>query len=158
MMRFFSVPLLVVLTAVLSACTPAEQEYCARMGVPSGSPEHSKCIQYYFDQTAIYRAERNQCEWDADQTYPRTLYDRGRTAYMRGGYGPYGYHGGHSVYIQPDYAHNAMVDQLRMRVIAPCMYSKGWRNPTNWEAGKGPVQAPKHPNRPIPSQPLPWAR
>lgn len=148
--------LLVVLT--LSACTPAEQQYCERMATPPASPEYAKCVRYYFDQTAYFNAERDACEFEADRSYPRSLYDHGRTAWVHGGYGPHGYYGGHTVDIAPDYAHNELIDQLRMQIIGPCMYSKGWRDPNNWEAGKGPVPKAPRVKASQPSSKLPWLR
>lgn len=133
----------------LAACSPSEQEYCQRMGTPAGHPEHQKCLSYYFVQTAAFTADRDACEFEADKTYPHTLYDRGQTAWVHGGYGPYGtYYGGHTVHMSPDYQHNALVDSLRMRVIAPCMSARGWRDPRNWEAGRlAPGEKPQN---------LPW--
>jgi hypothetical protein len=125
------------LMLMLSACTPAEQDYCARMGTPGGHPENQKCLNYYFTQTAAFNADHAACSFEADKTYPHTLYDRGSTGWVRGGYGPYGtYYGGHTIHMSPDYRHNSLVDSLRMRVIAPCMSERGWRDPRNWEAGR----------------------
>lgn len=142
---------------LLAGCASAEQKYCERMATPPGSAEYPKCVRYYFDQTAIYKADRNVCEIEADATYPRALYDYGRTARVYGGFGPYGMHSAQTVDISPDYARNQMVDQLRMRIVEPCMLSMGWRDAYNWEAGKG--APPKRKIQPAAEkQSLPWLK
>ncbi len=154
-MRLGYVSLIAVLS-LISACTPAEQQYCERYGTPAGSPEYAKCVSFFFNQTAAFNADRDVCEFEADRTYPRSLYDNGRTAWVSGGYGPYGYQGGQSISIEPDYAQNELVDNLRMQIVGPCMMSKGWRDPNSWEAGRG---APaKIVSKPTQNGKLPWLR
>lgn len=139
---------------LVAACTPAEQQYCERMATPPGNPEYPKCVQYFFDQTALYRADREICEFEADRVYPRALYDYGGTARVHGGFGPYGPYSARTIDIPPDYARNAMVDQLRAQIVGPCMASKGWRDPFNWEAGKGVPVTTRKPS----AGALPWIR
>lgn len=141
---------------LLAGCTPSEQEYCERMGVPLGSSQYPQCVQFYAHQKAIYSADRNICELEADKVYPRYLYEDGgvETVYVGG---PRGHITPHNVLVRPDHARNAMLDQLRRQVVEPCMASVGWRDPYNWEAGKiTPV--PQQGTRGMPGQPLPWAR
>lgn len=154
-MRFHVVGVGAVL--LLAACTPAEDRYCDRMGTPQGNAEYSKCVRYYFEQTAMYRADMNGCAIEADQVYPRSLYDYGRTVRMHGGYGPYGYYPGRTFDIEPDYTRNAMVDQLRMQITGPCMVAKGWRDPFNWESGRGTPPKPVR-SAPVMQAPLPWIK
>lgn len=124
------------ITILIAACTPAEQRYCEQHATPLGSAEYGKCTQYYFAQTALFNADRSVCEFEADKTYPSSLYDNGRTAYSHGGYYGGRYYGGESIFIEPDYAHNALVSNLRDQIIRPCMNARGWVDPDNWEAGR----------------------
>ncbi|MBN8543017.1 MAG: hypothetical protein J0M34_02000 [Alphaproteobacteria bacterium] len=150
---------------VVAACTPPEQTYCDGFGLRQGEPEHQKCMTYYFQQEAAFNADRQGCEFEADKTYPPTLYDEGRWERVHGGlgYGPYGpaFGGGFgtSVYVEPDYYKNREVDRLRMRIIQPCMESKGWKSGETWQAGRLPRGAKKMP-MPAPQQSskLPWLK
>jgi hypothetical protein len=153
---YLRVTVMLLALTLVSACTPAEQKYCERYGTSAGSAEYAKCVNYFFNQTAVFNTDRDACEFDADRTYPRSLYDNGRTAWVHGGYGPYGYQGGQSISIEPNYAQNDLVDNLRMQIIAPCMMSKGWRDPNSWEAGRG--APPKMVSKPIQNDKLPWLR
>lgn len=117
------------------ACTPGEVEYCRQFGV-AGTAEYGKCVAYYYQQQAAFDVDRAFCAQEADRTYPLTLYDSGRYEHVLGGMGPHGtMYGGSTIRIEPDYRRNALVDQLRMRIIAPCMQGKGWNSPTDWQAG-----------------------
>ena len=156
-MRIRIILAFLALTGV-AACTPSEQQYCERMATPPGSSEYAKCVGYYFDQTGMYQADRNVCEFEADRTYPRSLYDYGRTARVRGGYGPHGYRSAQTIDIAPDHGRNAMIDQLRLQIVAPCMVSRGWRDPLNWEAGKGAPPLLSKPRTAPAGTALPWAR
>lgn len=157
--------------AVLAACTPPEDTYCDGFGLAQGDPEYQKCLGYYFQQEAVFKADRQHCDFEADKTYPPTLYDNGRWERVRGGigYGAYGYGGGGfgtSVYVEPDYYHNREVDRLRMRIVQPCMESKGWVSGASWQAGrktgvpnapvKAPVKAPVQ--APQTTEKLPWLK
>jgi hypothetical protein len=144
-----------------AACTPPEQTYCNGFGLPQGNPEYQKCLSYYFQQESAFGADRQACEFEADKTYPPTLYDRGRYERVYGGvgYGHYGYDGGFgtTVYVEPDYYHNREVDGLRMRIIQPCMESKGWNSGETWQAGRkaaGKLGKPM----PQPATKLPWLK
>lgn len=143
---------------LLTSCTPAEQQYCENYAVSKESQEYSKCVAYYFAQTRQFNADRSQCEYEADKIYPSTLYDNGRTAYIHGGFYGGNPYGGGSVFIEPDYSHNALVSNLRDQIIRPCMSSHGWVSADDWQAGR--VQSPGHPihkNRSAnQSQTLPW--
>ena len=151
-------PLLVAALALLSACTPADQQYCQSFGV-GGTAEYGKCMDYYHQQSAIFNADRAQCEFEADATYPPTLYDYGHTEEVMGGFNRGMYYGGSTVFVQPDMRRNMEVDQLRMRIIEPCMQSRGWNSGQSWQAGSHPVAkvktAPRSPYAPT-AAPLPW--
>jgi hypothetical protein len=62
--------------------------------------------------------------------------------------------------VEPDYRHNREVDTLRMRIIQPCMLSKGWKSGETWQAGravggnakKAPLSAPQQNGK------LPWLK
>lgn len=147
----------IAMLLLLAGCTPGEQEYCERMGVPLGAPNYTQCVQFYASQKALYSADRNICELEADNVYPRYLYDDGgvETVYVGG---PHGQIVPHNVLVQPDHVRNAMLDQLRRQIVEPCMASRGWRDPYNWEAGKL-TPAPARSMKPVaPHQPLPWGR
>lgn len=138
--------------AVVAACTPADQEYCNARGV-QGAPEYAVCLDYYHTQERSFRADREQCDLRADETYPRSLYDRGHYqpvfwgggGFARGGFGgPWGgpgfarggFGGWDQVYISPDMAHNTQVDALRNRIVGPCMSAKGWNSSITWQQGR----------------------
>jgi len=149
----------IILLAVLTACAPADEEYCRSFGV-AGTAEFSKCLNYYHQQSSIFGADRARCEMEADATYPPTLYDNGRTEHVMGGFSGGVYYGGATVFVEPDYRHNLEVDRLRMRVIGPCMQNLGWNSPDSWQAGKRPAVklkpkavAPQPKTLPAP---LPW--
>lgn len=150
--------ILLSLLPLLVGCAPSEQRYCERMGTPPGSQEYGNCVRYYANQTSVYAADRNVCEMEADKVYPRALYDYGGFARVHGGYGPHGYYAGQTVSIEPDYTRNQMIDQLRMQIVGPCMSSVGWRDPYNWEAGKGAPVIKRAAPAVVPGQPLPWTR
>ena len=124
----------------LSACTPADEQYCTNLGV-AGTSEYGNCLAYYHQQEQAFWADRAFCDSDADTTYPRSLYDTGhyQPVFVHGGFGPYGnYYGGgvSQVFVEPNYAQNAQLDALRMRIIEPCMQSRGWRSGETWQAGR----------------------
>ncbi|MFZ4540369.1 MAG: hypothetical protein ACOYNL_00985 [Rickettsiales bacterium] len=149
-----------LLTAlVITACTPAEVQYCRSFGV-EGTSEYGKCVEHYNKQSALFGADRDRCELDADLTYPRSLYDFGHFEQVHavGGYGPHGYYGGgyRTVRVEPDFRHNAEVDALRMRIIEPCMQAKGWNSGRSWQAGRHAVSKVKQ--RSAPAEKLPWVR
>lgn len=131
---------------MLAACTPANERYCESYGVV-GTPEFTKCLNYYNTQEAIFGADRGRCEREADVTYPRSLYDSGKSVYSPGYYVGGKYVGGGSVYVPPDYRHNAEVDLLRMRIIAPCMQAQGWHSPDSWQAGRSAAPRETHNHR-----------
>ena len=137
--------------AALTACTPADEQYCQKYGV-SGA-EFNKCIAYYNQQQNAFDADRDVCEMQADLTYPRSLYDHGHTEHVMGGFGYDGrYYGGTMINIPPDYRHNAQVDSLRARIVGPCMDAKGWNSANTWQAGRHAVTPVKQ----KPAQKLPW--
>lgn len=141
---------------VASCTSPADIAYCERLGVNPEHPEYTNCLNYYEAQHGAYSGDYAECSIEADKTYPKTLYDRGHTVYTGGfGFGGYGrYNVGGTGWIPPDAGHNAHVDALRNRIIEPCMREKGWRDPQNWEAGRGKPAAKKQPS----TTPLPWAK
>ena len=152
----------------LGACTPADEQYCQSYGV-GGTPEFGKCLDYYHQQQAVFGAARADCDLQADATYPRSLYDNGGYVPVMGGPwgGPFGPPGGYA-FVEPDYRRNAQIDQLRLRIVGPCMSAKGWNSPVSWQAGRHDVtpvkqkklvltpatQAPAAPSTSLNS--LPW--
>lgn len=159
---------IVALATLLTACTPADIEYCSKFGV-SGTAEYGKCLNYYQQQEAAFGADYSLCASEADVIYPTTLYDHGGFAQVGIGSGfggrfhggGYGYGGG-LISVPPNYQHNAEVDRLRARIITPCMQSRGWNSQTSWQAGRREVvPAKRQSNRPAPaprapSEKLPW--
>jgi hypothetical protein len=129
----------------LSGCTPADQQYCNSLGV-AGTSEYSNCMSYYHTQEQEFSVDRAICDADADETYPRTLYDQGRYQPVFNGGGGFGgprqwggnYYGGgvSTVFVEPDHYRNAQVEQLRLRIVGPCMEARGWNSPNNWQAGR----------------------
>ena len=136
----------------LASCTPGDVQYCNGFGV-QGTPEFGKCVDYYHQQEGAFKADRDQCSLDADGVYPPSLYDYGHDEHIVGGYGPYGWHGGTTVRVPPDYRHNAQVDALRMRIIEPCMQARGWNSGSSWQAGRHAVSKGA---RSSPPPKLPW--
>ena len=153
--RFLLVGLALTL---LAACTPADEQYCQSFGVV-GTSEFGKCMAYYHEQNALFGADRAQCAFEADATYPPTLYDYGHTEEVMGGFSRGVYYGGTTVFVQPDMRHNMQVDQLRMRIIEPCMHARGWNSGQTWQAGRHAVAKMKPALRsqfaPV-AAPLPW--
>lgn len=152
---------------LIAACTPPEQTYCDRFGLAQGNSEYQKCLNYYFQQQAAFNADRQVCDFEADKTYPPTLYDNGRWERVHGsvGFNQWGSptHGGGfgtSVYVEPDYYRNRQVDSLRMRIIQPCMESRGWKSGETWQAGRITGGDFKKVPAPIPQQggKLPWLK
>lgn len=45
----FSLAVMAIGLAMLSACTPADIEYCSKFGV-AGTAEYGKCLDYYQQQ------------------------------------------------------------------------------------------------------------
>jgi hypothetical protein len=164
----FSLAVMAIGLAMLSACTPADIEYCSKFGV-AGTAEYGKCLDYYQQQQAAFTADYNVCASEADITYPATLYDHGGFAHVGVGTGfggryhggGYGYSGG-LISVPPNYQHNAEVDRLRARIITPCMQARGWNSQYSWQAGRSEVKPAKRTSgRPIPapaapSEKLPW--
>ncbi len=151
-MRYF---LSLMVMALVTACTPADEQYCRSFGVLPNNGEYPKCLSYFHQQESAFAADAGFCSARADQIYPPTLYDYGHTGYVHT-YDPYrGFSHIEPVDIAPDYQHNAEVDALRGRIIVPCMDEHGWNSPTNWQAGRHAVK--KSPPRLAPSSaPLPW--
>lgn len=141
---------------LLAACTPADVSYCSKFGV-EGTAEYGKCLDYYHQQEVKFDADRGVCELEADATYPPTLYDRGGYARTMGGFGPHGqYYGGQTIHIEPDWYHNRQIDNLRMRIIEPCMQTRGWNSGSSWQAGRHSTTSPKR--KTTPAQKLPWQK
>ena len=156
MARYHWLITITTMAAGLSACTPADENYCRNLGV-TGTSEYANCIDYYHKQQTLFNYDREFCDGDADTVYPRTLYDTGRqepimSGGISNGYGPMGpygrpygpYYGGYTgittVYVPPNAAHNAQVDALRNRIVGPCMDERGWNSPDSWQAGQHPVR------------------
>lgn len=181
MRHLLSVGLMLPLVWLAACSGPADIAYCEKLGVTPNHSEYQNCIGYFNRQQNWFGGDRAFCSAEADKTYPPTLYDRGSYGVMRGGFGSGfgggyyghgygmgmghgGFYGSRMVDIQPDYAHNAQVDALRMRIIEPCMQARGWRSGETWEAGRfdgkqaAPVFTPAPPVvTPVPqSGPLPW--
>lgn len=153
--KFISVGLLAGLSLfMLTSCTPSDIQYCDHFGV-QGTPEFSKCIDYYHQQEAAFKSDRAICEIEADGTYPPSLYDYGHDVPVVGGFvGPHGtWYSGGVEHIPPDYMHNEQIDALRLRIIAPCMAAHGWNSPADWQAGQHAVSKPA---KPLPPPKLPW--
>lgn len=145
---------------VLAGCasTPSEVDYCRSLGVEQGNPEYARCTQYYFEQDAAFRADRTICSQEADLTYPPTLYSRPMSYPVRV-FSPYGYPRTEMVHVGADYQQIAQVDALRMRIIGPCMQSRGWNSPGSWQAGRHPVNMrPMNQPKPGAVPPLPWQK
>lgn len=158
-------------SAALGACTPENIAYCRGFPGIEGTGEFDRCLDYYARETAAFQADYAVCSAQADQTYPQGLYDRGRLEPSGfatyggvggfsgiGGYGRWGGWGGPQwVPVPPDAAHNALVDELRQKIITPCMQSRGWNSGSDWQAGHRPRSS-----RPTPSAPsssaLPWLK
>jgi len=143
---------------LLSSCgSPPNIAYCERLGVLPGDKEYDNCLNYFQIQDSAFNADYDACSIEADKTYPRTLYDTGRTAWAGGTYWAGRYIPGGSVYIEPDETHNAELDNLRQRIITPCMRSRGWKSGSDWEAGR---TAPlgKMPHAIVAPTPLPWLK
>lgn len=151
MMRMISAGLLLMLA---SCAAPADEQYCGSFGFPKRHPEYVKCMGYFHEQQVLFDADRRVCEFEADGTYPPTLYDYGHWEHIHGGYGPHGWYGGQTVRVSPDYARNAQVDSLRMRIIQPCMQQHGWVSGSSWQAGRMPVKTDRTPR--AGSASLPW--
>ncbi len=141
---------------VLSACTPADVSYCRSFGV-EGTAEFDKCLAHYARQEAAFGTDRAACEFEADETYPPTLYDHGHYARSMGDFGPHGqYYSGHTIHIEPDWQHNREVDRLRMRIIGPCMQARGWNSANDWQAGRHAVKPASRKAKP--TEKLPWQK
>lgn len=179
MRRIFRASLAFSLFMLASCGTPADISYCERMGITPNHGEYQNCIAYFNRQQAWFSSDRSVCSAEADRTYPPSLYDRGSYGIMRGGYGSGfygpgygvgmghgGFYGSRMVDIPPDYARNAELDNLRMRIIEPCMQAKGWKSGSTWEAGRfdgkqampAPIFTPKPPayDPAVPAKTLPW--
>ena len=137
---------------MLAACTPGDVQYCRRFGVEN-TPEYGTCLSYYHQQDAAFDADASLCNIEADGIYPPYLYDYGHDVPVPGYFAPRGLLvGGGIEHVPPDYLHNAQVDDLRMRIIAPCMAARGWNSPTTWQAGRHAVSVkPK-----TTPQKMPW--
>ena len=139
----------------LAACTPGDVAYCRQFGV-AGTGEYAKCVSYYQQQTALFSTDRDLCGLEADATYPPYLYDYGHVEQVVGGGWGGRYYGGQTIQVGPDYRKNAEIDRLRMRIIEPCMQSRGWNSATDWQAGHHAVSTTPAPRRNAPPAPLPW--
>jgi hypothetical protein len=133
-MKKLSAALLVLLLG--SCASPADVQYCTGFGFPVADPEYARCLDYFHQQQALFDTDHAVCSAEANYTYPPSLYDRGHYEYVHGGFGPRGWYGGQEVRVSPDYAHNAEVDNLRMRIIQPCMQAHGWLSGQSWQAGR----------------------
>lgn len=148
MLRYIAIPFLLI-TAACSG--PNEQDYCARYGVSPGSPDYPSCTNYYFQQQAAFRADRQVCDAVADRTYPPTLYSRPQSFPVRyHGYGGFGHT--EMVHVGADYQQIAQVDALRMRIIQPCMHARGWNSGETWQAGR------HQPHQTATRSALPWLK
>ena len=129
-----------LLLPLIAACTPADQEYCNGFGV-GGTAEYGKCLDYFHVQQGAFDADRRVCSAKADETYPQSLYDHGHTEQVFASPMYFGtpYYGSQIIDVSPDYAKNAEVDRLRLRIIGPCMDARGWNSPTDWQAGRHAV-------------------
>lgn len=131
-----------VALALLAGCTTPDVDYCKRYGEVEGTPEFGKCLDYYHQQDAVFQRDLMVCSERADMTYPQALYDEGghRTARVYGGagWGRADWDGPETIWIdeEPDQHHNAMVDNLRHRIILPCMNERGWQSAQSWELGR----------------------
>lgn len=156
---------LLSLLCMATACAgPSENNYCAGYGISPGHPEYPKCSQYYFEQDALFRADRAVCDLKADELYPMSLYSRS-SYYPRSGlytgFGGWGGHHGSWVGLHQsfgggyddDYGQHAEVDRLRMNIIEPCMQQHGWNSGTTWMAGRHSVSRVKTKAKPLPWQP-----
>lgn len=139
---------------VVMGCTPAEHGYCEGFGLKQGEAEYSKCLSYYYQQQALFDADRAQCAAQADVTYPRSLYSQPQSFPMRT-WGPFGPRT-EMVHQGADYRQHAELDALRMRIIQPCMDQRGWLSPSSWQAGRhtGPRMSQLDPN----GAGLPWLK
>lgn len=146
---------LIALFALAACGSPPDIEYCQQLGVPPGHAEYNTCLNYYHTQNNAFQADLQGCSFEADATYPPTLYDEGRTAWTHGGYSAGRYYGGETIFIEPDYARNAQVDALRQRIITPCMQAKGWKSGTSWQLGRFKGRPPQRSMQPS-QAPLPW--
>lgn len=155
-MKHAFLPALAML-ALAGCASPADVQYCSSFGYPQGHPEYVRCMAYFHEQQAAFNADRQVCEMQADGTYPPSLYDYGHWEHLHGGYGPYGWYGGQTVRVSPDYAHNAQVDALRMRIIQPCMQTHGWVSGDTWQAGRM-VKSPRPDAAPGSRGTLPWLK
>ena len=154
--RCFYVFALMGLAALLAGCTPSDEAYCRAFGV-GGTPEFGKCLTYYHQQQSLFDRARDLCESKADMTYPQSLYDHGHLEPVIGGTFYAGRYYTQTQYVQvgPDYQHNAELDRLRMRIVAPCMDDQGWNSPDTWQAGTHAIVKPRANALPRPT-PLPW--
>jgi hypothetical protein len=130
---------------LLAGCTPEDEAYCRSYGVED-TPEYSKCMNYYHAQQAAFEADRAVCDTKADLTYPQSLYDHGHLEPVMGGAFIAGHYTPMTQYVSvgPDFQKNAQLDDLRMRIIAPCMAAYGWNSPETWQAGKHKVVGQRH--------------
>lgn len=132
MKRLFLLPFLLLATS----CTAPENQYCDSFGLRQGDAEYQKCLGYYFEQQNAFNADRMVCDAQADVTYPPSLYSRPQSFPVR----TYGYRDGFAhtemVHVGTDYQQNAQIDALRMRIIEPCMQSRGWNSGATWTAGR----------------------
>ena len=132
-MRLISLALL----ALLCACAPPRNvQYCQSFGLQAGTPSWNQCMGDYQRQQMRFDADRASCSYPAFATYPPSLDDRGHYARTYGGIDRYGWPRHERIFIPPDYHHNAQLDALRERLIAPCMHAKGWNDSRVWEAGR----------------------
>ncbi|PZP83976.1 MAG: hypothetical protein DI582_09915 [Azospirillum brasilense] len=151
------------LLTVLAGCAGGPQNpeigYCASYGLKPGDAEYQNCHAFYYEQEAAFGRDRAICEAEADGLYPRNLYSRPSSYPVR----RYGMRGGfprtEMVHVGADYQHNAQLDNLRMRIIEPCMQVRGWNSGSVWTAGRHPVNMyPLNKPKPLLNDKLPWQK
>lgn len=145
---------------ILGGCqAPADVAYCERLGITPNHSEYANCMQYFHRQNNAFQSDYAVCSAEADKTYPQSLYDEGETVWSDGGYWGDNYVPGELITIEPDAQHNAEVDNLRQRIIRPCMQSRGWKSGTSWEAGRmKPLPRSAMPKNSPATKPLPWLK
>lgn len=124
-----------------SCAPPRDVSYCKQYGERVGTVEFSKCLDYFHKQDEVFRRDLAICNEEADVTYPPSLYDYDSPIHYGVGVG-HGHHGkwrhSEGIYYEMsrDDQRNAMIDELRHRIILPCMQKHGWESARSWELGR----------------------